>query len=293
MDSSNYRVREVNHSSGLITTVAGNGGSAYSGDGGPATAASLSSPSSVAVDYAGNLFIADAGNNVIREVAHGTGIITTVAGNGTSGYSGDGGAATAAELSWPNAVAVDSAGNVFICEGPSSDRVREVLASTGTIVTVAGNGTAGYSGDGGQATSAELNDACGITVDNAQHLFIADNYNERIREVNLLTGIITTVAGDGNSSYSGDGGQATAAGLGSPSGVALDGRGALIHHLPVPHRHLQYHWLRPRGQPADRHRYHGRRRGQHRSRRRRPGNRRRTLQYPRRGGGQWRPRFCR
>ena len=149
----------------------------YSGDGGPATAAELNSPTGVAVDAAGDLFIADSGNNRIREVNLATGMITTVAGNGTGGYSGDGGPATAAELDYPEGVAVDAAGDLFIADS-DNNRVREVNLSTGMITTVAGNGTDGYSGDNGPATAAELNYPEGIAVDAAGDLFIADTDND-------------------------------------------------------------------------------------------------------------------
>ncbi len=148
-------VREVNAQTGDITTIAGNGTAGYSGDGGPATAAELSDPSGVAVDGSGDLFIADSGNNVVREVNLNTGIITTIAGNGTQGYRGDGGPATAAELSGPDGLALDGSGDLFIADS-SNNVIREVNLGTGIITTVAGNGTDGYSGDGGLATAAEL-----------------------------------------------------------------------------------------------------------------------------------------
>ena len=148
------------------------------------------------MDAAGDLFIADTGNNRIREVNLATGVITTVAGNGTCGYSGDNGPATAAELDDPTGVAVDSAGDLFIADS-GNNRIREVNHATGVITTVAGNGTAGYSGDNGPATAAELTSPNGVAVDSAGDLFIADTGNDRIREVNHATGVITTVAGNG------------------------------------------------------------------------------------------------
>ena len=169
-------IREVVKATGDIITVAGNGTAGYSGDGGPATAAELNGPRGVAVDSAGDLFIADIGNNVIREVVKATGDIITVAGNGTAGYSGDNGPATAAELNAPNGVAVDSAGDLFIADG-DNNAIREVVKATGDIITVAGNGTAGYSGDDGPATAAELNAPIGVAVDSVGDLFIADTGN--------------------------------------------------------------------------------------------------------------------
>ena len=217
-------VREVVKATGDIITVAGNGTAGYKGDNGPATAAELNDPNSVAVDSAGDLFIADTGNNVIREVVKATGDIITVAGNGTAGYSGDNGPATAAEINSPRGIAVDAAGDLFIADS-RNNVIREVVKATGDIITVAGNGTAGYSGDGGPATAAELDEPCGVAVDSAGDLFIADAGNNAIREVVKATGDIITVAGNGTAGYSGDGGPATAAELNGPVGVAVDSAG--------------------------------------------------------------------
>ena len=152
------------------------------GDGGPATSAKLNLPEGIALDSSGNIFIADAGNSAIREVSAATGMITTVAGNGTTGNSGNGGPATAAELNAPASVAVDSAGNLFIAD-TNNNEIREVSAATGNISVVAGNGVAGYSGDGGSPTSAELNQPVGVAVDRSGNLYIADRLNSVIREV--------------------------------------------------------------------------------------------------------------
>jgi hypothetical protein len=178
-DTNNGVIREVG-TDGIITTVAGNGTYGYSGDGGPAAKAQLSLPMGVALDAFGNLFIADKGSAVVREVRT-NGIIITVAGNGTYGYSGAGGSATDAELSWPIGVAVDASGNLFIAD-LYNERIREV-ETNGMITTVAGNGTYGYSGDGGAATKAELAYPWGVAVDVSGNLFIADDANNRIREV--------------------------------------------------------------------------------------------------------------
>jgi sugar lactone lactonase YvrE len=222
-DPSQGVVREVNHATGVITTVAG-GGTAGLGDGGPATSAELGDPYAVAVDSSGHLFIADQASNRIREVDLTTGMIITVAGNGTQGFSGDGGAATAAELARPEGVAVDSSRDLFISDWDNA-RIREVNLATGIITTVAGSGREGFSGDGGSATAAELYEPHGVAADSSGHLFIADTRNERIREVDLATGVITTVAGNGTQSFSGDGGAATAAELSDPEGVAVDSSG--------------------------------------------------------------------
>jgi len=207
----------------IITTVAGNGISGYSGDGGAATSASLSQPFGLAVDGSGNLYFADEYNNVIRKVSP-SGTISTVAGNGVAGYSGDGGAATSANLNDPIGVAVDGSGNLFIGE-PGNNVIRKVSPS-GTISTVAGNGSGGYSGDGGAATSAILNGPCGIAIDGSGNIYFADENNNVIRKVSP-SGTISTVAGNGSMGYSGDGGAATLASLYAPVGVAVDSSGNL------------------------------------------------------------------
>jgi trimeric autotransporter adhesin len=219
-DSLNNRIR-LAQSGGSISTFAGNGGFSYSGDGGAATSAQMNSPHAVAVDNAGNYYIADSGNNVVRKVSA-SGTITTFAGNGTAGSGGDSGAATSAQLSGPQGVAVDSAGNVYIADTANS-RVREV--SGGTITTVAGNGTPGYAGDGGAATSAQLYSPVGLAFDPKGSLYIADANNSAIRKV--TNGSISTVAGNGLQGYAGDGGPALSAQLNDPQGVAVDAAGNL------------------------------------------------------------------
>jgi sugar lactone lactonase YvrE len=225
---SGVQVQDVNFAqtlpSGIINTVAGDGIRGYSGDGGAATSAEVNIPYGLAVDSAGNIYIADLENNRIRKVTASTGIISTVAGNGTAGYSGDGGAATSAEINFPYGVAVDSAGNIYIADF-GNQRIRKVTASTGIISTVAGDGIVGYSGDGGPATSAELDSPTGVAVDGAGNIYIADLGNYRIRKVTVSTGKISTVAGDGIQGYSGDGGPATSAELYYATGVAVDTAG--------------------------------------------------------------------
>jgi uncharacterized protein (TIGR03437 family) len=184
----------------------------------PGTSAALNSLSAVAVDAAGNVFFAD-GAAVLRLDAT-TGVLTLVAGNGTQGFSGDNGPATSAQLYLPNGIAVDSDGNLYIAEF-GNHRIRKV--SNGVITTVAGNGTEGYSGDGGPATSARLSWPSGVAVDAAGNLYIADQYNNRIRKVSA--GVITTVAGTGTPGFSGDNGPATSARLNGPYSVALDAIG--------------------------------------------------------------------
>jgi len=227
-DSGNHRVRKVAAGTGIITTVAGTGTQAFSGDGEPAASASLYYPYGVEVDSAGNLYVADTYNHRIRKVAVVTGIITTVAGIGTSGFLGDGGPAASASLNMPFKAVVDASGNVFILDGYNF-RIRKVDSGAGIITTVAGNGkqTPDFNGDGGEATAASLNTPFDVTVDSAGNQYIADSYNQRIRRVAAGTGIITTVAGDGTAGSSGDGGQATSARFNTPSAVTLDGDGNL------------------------------------------------------------------
>ena len=217
-DTYNNRIRKVD-AAGVISTVAGGGSSL--GDGGPATAAQLSGPSGVAVDGAGNLYIADRGNRRIRKV-DAAGVISTVAGGGSS--LGDGGPATAARLNFPVGVALDGSGNLYIAD-TDNNRIRKVDAA-GVISTVAGDGTCCYSGDGGPAVEAQLSGPSGVAVDAAGNLYIADTENERIRKVDAA-GVISTVAGDGTHGFGGDGGAATAAQLRRPRGVAPDGAGNL------------------------------------------------------------------
>jgi sugar lactone lactonase YvrE len=205
----------------IISTVAGNGTQGYSGDGGQATAAELTDPNAVGFDKAGNMYIADEGIYRIRKVSL-AGIISTVAGNGTGGYSGDGGQATAAEINAPEDVQVDKFGNVYIAD-LLNQRVRKVSTS-GVITTFAGTGAGGFSGDGGLATAAQLQFAYRLAIDTIGNVYIADQGNERIRVVNT-NGIINTFAGNGTGAYNGDGGQATAAEIKTPGGLAIDATG--------------------------------------------------------------------
>jgi len=221
-DYSNHRIRKVN-TNGIISTVAGNGNKGYYGDGGLAINAQLYFPYGVAVDEIGNIYIADNNNSRVRKIET-NGIISTVAGNGDKDYSGDGEQATDAQLNCPYGVAVDGAGNIYIADRFNS-RIRKVDIN-GIISTVAGNGNWGYSGDGGQAINARLSSPYGVTVDEEGNIYIADRGNNCIRKVDS-NGIISTVAGNGNWGYYGDGGQATFAKLKLPNGVAIDGVGNL------------------------------------------------------------------
>ena len=210
----------------FIYTVAGNQANGYTGDGGPATLADLNYPQSAVKDSAGNLYISDLNNNVVRMVAAGTGIITTVAGNGIAGYSGDGGQATSAQLNDPGSLAVDTSGDVYIVD-LANNVIRKVAAGTGVITTFAGNSTATSLGDGGPATSANIGAPGEIAVDSSGNLYLAEPEYDTVRKVTAATGIISTVAGSGAYGYAGDGGPALSASFEFPRGVAVDSKGDL------------------------------------------------------------------
>ena len=330
-DSFNDRVRVVAEHTGTlygramaaghIYTVAGDGHGTYSGDGGPAVSASLHGPSGVALDGAGNLVIADGGNNRIRVVAESTGSfygqamtagdIYTVAGD-HRGFSGDGGWARAARLDGPSQVAVDGSGNLLIADS-GNRRIRVVAVAAGTfyrqrmrarhIYTVAGTGTGfdGYSGDGGPATSAELSIPQGVAVDGAGNLVVADTNNNRVRVAAAATGTfygvamtagnIYTVAGNGVGRYAGDGGPGTSAELNAPDQAAVDGAGNLLIadttndavRVLAGHTGTFY----GRAMTAGRHLHRGRHRPDGLQRRRPSGDQRRTQPAGDRAGG-WR-----
>jgi len=219
-DYMNNRVRKVTVSTGIITTIAGDSTAGFSGDGGQATAAELNQPTGIIVDKFGNTYIADGSNFRIRKISISTGIINTMAGDGTIAYSGDGNQATAAGCD-PFGLSLDDSNNLYLADF-MNNRIRKIALSTGIINTVVGTGISGYSGDGGQATAAELNKPIDVKTDVSGNIYIADWSNNRIRKINKSTGIITTLAGNGISGYSGDGGQATAAEMQTPDGLAID-----------------------------------------------------------------------
>lgn len=228
------RIRKVDVSNGTISTVAGNGAKGYAGDGGPAVMASLYYPNRVFVDSSDNIFISDQGNHRIRKVNASDGTISTVAGNGKVGYGGDGEVATLATLGSPSGIFVDSSGNIFIAER-TNHRIRKVNVSDGTINTVAGNGKAGYAGDGGAATAASLYEPSDIFVDSSGNLFIADTRNHSIRKVNssdriisTVNGTMSTVAGVSASGYIGESESAISGRLLLPSDVFVDSSGNIF-----------------------------------------------------------------
>ena len=219
-DEGNHRVRRID-TAGVISTIAGTGERGFSGDDGPATEAQLSYPDSVAVDGAGNVYIADFGNTRIRKV-DAAGVITTVAGTGERGFGGDGGPATEAQFSDPKDVALDGAGNLYVSDG-GNHRVRRI-DTAGVISTIAGTGEYGFGGDGGPADQAALSFPRGVATDGAGNLYVADDENHRVRRIDTA-GVISTIAGTGEYGFGGDGGPATEAQLFYPDSVAVDGAG--------------------------------------------------------------------
>ena len=223
-DQFNHRIRMVD-SSGNISTVAGNGTAGYTGDGGAATSANLNDPQGVLVDSSGNIYIADTNNNAVRKVSGGK--ISSIVGSssGSAGYTGDGGQGTSAQVSHPSALALDSAGNLFIAD-TSNECIRK-LTPQGIISTFAGQGGAGFGGDGGLAARAQFSNPSGLAFDGAGNLYIADTTNNRVRMI-APNGIVSTVAGSSASGYAGDGAAANKARLNSPKGIAIDAAGNLF-----------------------------------------------------------------
>ncbi|MEI9978511.1 MAG: Ig-like domain repeat protein [Edaphobacter sp.] len=237
-DSANNRIRRVDGKTGVISTVAGAGTACATatlpcGDGGPATAAQLNGPQAVRVDAAGNLYILDKGDHAVRKVTASTGVISTVAGVlGSAGYSGDKAVATAAKLNGPRGLYVDNSNDLYISDSGNAV-VRRVDGNTGVITTIAGTGSA--LGDGGPATAAQLMNPRGVTLDPNGNLYIADIGSYRVRRVDALTGVITTVAGTGTACSAapcGDGGMATAAQLSGPQDVVVSSAGDLFLSEP-------------------------------------------------------------
>ncbi len=221
------RIRKIVLSTGIISTVAGIGVSGFSGDNIPATNCKLSNPTAICADTAGNIYIADASNHRIRKVTVSTGIITTIAGTGVAGSIGDNGLATNARLRLPCGLCFDPAGNLYIADYDNF-KVRKVDMQTGIITTFAGTAIAGYSGDGGPATNAKIDGPLHMVCNSVGDLFICDQWNHAIRKVSASTGIISTITGNGNPGYSGDGLNAAGAMLNQPSGIFVDKHGNIF-----------------------------------------------------------------
>jgi sugar lactone lactonase YvrE len=230
-DSANQRIRRITPA-GTITTIAGTGRADYNGDGIPAAAAALAYPKGVTVAPDGSLYVGDANNHRVRRFVAG-GTISTVAGRGTAGYSGDGGAATAAQLRRPRNVAFGPDGSLYIAD--DDNFVVRRVSPAGTITTVAGTGSAGYSGDGGPATAARLSAVRDVAVDATGNLYIADEDNHRIRRVSPA-GVITTFAGTGSRGFSGDGGAPQTARVAGPRGVEVTPDGQVLIADTANHR---------------------------------------------------------
>jgi hypothetical protein len=209
---------------GMIHTIAGTGEKGYAGDGGPAVRALLNEPFMCAFDAQGNLYVAEAINHCVRRIDHDTGIITTVAGCGTPGYAGDGGPATRATLNQPYALQIDANGDIYIVDRLNAV-IRKVTATTGLITTVAGTGEPGFSGDGGPGVQAQLREPNDCFLDGRGGLLIADIQDQRIRRLDLVTGRITTFAGNGEKVRAGDGRVATAASILGARAICVDRRG--------------------------------------------------------------------
>jgi streptogramin lyase len=224
-DTYNQRIRRINPVTGVITTVAGTGGTAFNGDNQLATKATLKWPHDVTVGADGTVYVADSAHHRVRQIDPSTGIITTILGTGAVGVGADDVQGTKSALTNPKSVALFG-GALYVAD--LTNRVRRLDLATGRVTTVVGTGTAGFAGDGGPAVSAQLNSPQRLAIDSSGTIYIADSGNNSIRRVDAATGIITTVAGkSGTSGFRGDGGPGTAALLNQPRGVALDADNAL------------------------------------------------------------------
>ncbi len=233
-ETANHVIRKVD-TIGHINIIAGNAIQGFSGDNGPATGATLDSPQGLALDSFGNLYLADTHNHRIRRIDASTQIITTIAGTGAPGYSGDNAAATSAQLYLPTALAFDRNNNLYFAD-TGNHRIRKIDASTQIITTIAGTGTQGYSGDAGPATAAAIDSPTGLACDVSNNLYLADTHNHRIRRIDTATQIITTIAGTGVPGYSGDSTAAAAATLALPHGLTIDPTGNIYLADTANHR---------------------------------------------------------
>lgn len=227
-DTFNHRIRRVEARSGIITTVAGSGQAGYGGDGGPATLAAFNEPYGIALDRAGNIYVADRHNHCVRRIDAASGIVTTFAGNGSAGYSGDGGPAARAGLVEPNGLGFDSAERHLFIADVADNRVRAVDLARGTIATFAGTGEAAHTGDGGPATAAGVWGARAVKVAADGRVYILERQGSSLRAADPHTGVIATVAGTGARGYSGDGGPALAAVFDAPKEMAIDSNGGVL-----------------------------------------------------------------
>ena len=225
-DTHNHVIRRIIAATGVISTIAGTGRAGFGLNGSIAAKVALNGPTFLALDGAGDVYFADSQNHLVRRVEAVSGILTTVAGNGTQGFSGDGESALAAALDTPTGLAVDAAGNIFLADS-HNQRIRRVDAVSGIITSVAGTGSTGFSGDLSPAARAVLHLPAGLTLDAAGNLFLADSGNQRIRRIDAASGQITTVAGDGTQAFAGDGGPALSASLNNPKAANLSPAGLL------------------------------------------------------------------
>jgi sugar lactone lactonase YvrE len=227
-DTFNHRIRRIDARTGVITTVAGSGRKGFSGDGGPATRAEMNEPYGIVLDSKGNLFVADRLNRRVRRIDAGTGIITTLAGDGSRSFSGDGGPASEAGLVEPNGVALDASGARLFIADVADHRVRAVNLPTGVISTFAGTGRGRHDGDGGPAASASIFGARAVEVGPDGTVFLLERQGNTLRAVDPATGLIKTVAGTGAKGYSGDGGPALKATFDGPKELAVDRAGNIF-----------------------------------------------------------------
>lgn len=228
-DSGNCKVRKVDHATGFISTVAGTGSCGFSGDGAAATAAQISGYLSLTINDAGDIYIADSSNCRIRMVSATTGFIETLAGTASCGFSGDDGLATAAQISYPTAIALDASENVYFAG--TNNRIRKINTATGIITTVVGTGDVGNTGDGGLATSAEIGNVFGLSLDSDGNLYFSNTNWQTIRKVSKEDNIINTIAGQsGTPGYDGDGADAALSIIDYPDRIALDALGSIFFY---------------------------------------------------------------
>jgi DNA-binding beta-propeller fold protein YncE len=227
-DTFNHRIRRVEARTGIITTVAGSGEAGHAGDGGPATTAAFNEPYGIAVDHAGNIYVADRRNHCVRRIDRSSGVVTTFAGNGGAGFGGDGGPAARAGMVEPNGLAFDPDQRRLFIADVADNRVRVVDLALGTIATFAGSGEAAHSGDGGPAAAAGVWGARAVKVAPDGRVYILERQGSSLRAVEPRSGVISTVAGTGARGYGGDGGPAQAAVFDAPKEMTIGPGGDLL-----------------------------------------------------------------